>query len=368
MTTTLTLSLPAATPHHYPIHIGSNLLNDKDLLNRTITAKQVCLISNETVAPLYLERIQQALIAEQHEVITALIPDGEQYKNLEQYSRIMDVLMQKRFGRDCMIVALGGGVVGDLAGFVSASYQRGTSFIQIPTTLLSQVDSSVGGKTGVNHPLGKNMIGAFHQPNAVIIDTDTLKTLPPREFSAGMAEIIKYGLINDRDFFHWLEANIQTLMSGDETLLTQAIAACCQNKANVVIADEKEHGNRALLNLGHTFGHALESLTHYQRWKHGEAVAIGIRMAAELALIRGELNHEDHIRILSLLQAANLPIDMQGELEVQAVYDAMFLDKKVRNGKLRLIVFNTLGDCRIANDIPESQILTAIECAKGEKA
>lgn len=360
---TLDLQFTAAAPHRYPILIGAGLLDDAALLAKHITQHQVCIITNPTIAPLYLPKITAALAGKT--TIDVLIPDGEQYKNLEEYGKVLDALMQHRFGRDAVIVALGGGVTGDLAGFAAASYQRGMAFVQIPTTLLAQVDSSVGGKTGVNHPLGKNMIGAFHQPDAVIIDIHTLQTLPEREFAAGMAEVIKYGLINDAPFFAWLEAHMPALMAKDPELLTQAIAACCQNKANVVKADEKEHGGRALLNLGHTFGHALESLTQYKTWKHGEAIAIGMRMAAELAHARGELDSDALARIIHIFKAANLPVDMSGRLEPDAVYDAMFLDKKVRRGKLRLIAFNAIGSCRIASDIPEAQILAAITAAKG---
>ncbi|SUO95018.1 3-dehydroquinate synthase [Suttonella ornithocola] len=361
---TLNLSFPSTASTAYPIHIGSGLLNHRELLNEAIWQKQVCIVSNETVAPLYLERVQQHLRAEGKQVLAVQIPDGEQYKNLAQYAMVMDALMKARFGRDGVIVALGGGVVGDLTGFVSATYQRGTAFVQLPTTLLAQVDSSVGGKTGVNHPLGKNMIGAFHQPQAVIIDTDTLSTLPPREFSAGMAEVIKYGLINDLPFFEHLEANIQALMNKEADLLTQTIRHCCQNKADVVKADEREHGVRALLNLGHTFGHALESLSHYKRWKHGEAVAIGIRIAAELAVIEGKISTQDGERIKNLLLAAGLPIRIENTYSSDDIYQAMFLDKKVRAGKLRLIVFSALGNCQICSDCSEVDIRAAIDAAQ----
>lgn len=361
----LTLQIPAGDAHRYPILIESGLWQRQEIWQQYLPQRQVCIVSNTTVAPLYLAQVKAAFGDKQ--VIEVLIPDGEQHKNLEQYAHVLDALIANRFGRDAAILALGGGVVGDLAGFAAASYQRGMAFVQCPTTLLAQVDSSVGGKTGVNHPLGKNMIGAFHQPQAVLIDIDCLNTLPPREFSAGLAEVIKYGLINDLSFFEWLENNIAALMAKDKALLIEAIAHCCQNKAEVVCADEKEQGLRALLNLGHTFGHALESLSAYRLWKHGEAVAIGMRMAAELAHLRGELTAAELQRIMALLQAAGLPSDMGGALSAAAVYDAMFLDKKVRAGKLRLIAISRLGECRIADDIPAEQILAAIEKALGEK-
>lgn len=361
----LSLQFAASTHHSYPILIESGLWQQADIWQQHIKHQQVCIVSNDTVAPLYLAQIKAALAGKK--IIEVLIPDGEQYKNLQEYTRVLDALIEHRFGRDSVIIALGGGVVGDLAGFAAASYQRGMDFIQCPTTLLAQVDSSVGGKTGVNHPLGKNMIGAFHQPQAVLIDIDTLNTLPPREFSAGLAEIIKYGLINDLAFFEWLETHISALMQKDKPLLIQAIAHCCQNKANIVSADEKEHGIRALLNLGHTFGHALEALSHYTLWKHGEAVAIGIRMATELAHLRQELTATERQRIITLLQAAQLPINMEDAFRPEEVYDTMFLDKKVRSGKLRFIAITGLGQTRIADDIPAEQILTAIKLAATEK-
>lgn len=357
----LSLQLPPAAAHSYPILIESGLWRQADVWRQLAPHRQVCIVSNPSIAPLYLAQIKAAL--GDKEIIEVLIPDGEQYKNLEEYAKVLDALIAHRFGRDALIIALGGGVVGDLAGFAAASYQRGMDFIQCPTTLLAQVDSSVGGKTGVNHPSGKNMIGAFHQPLAVLIDIDTLNTLPAREFSAGLAEVIKYGLINDIAFFEWLESNIGGIMAKDKKLLIKAIAHCCQNKADVVCADEKEHGQRALLNLGHTFGHALESISLYRLWKHGEAVAIGMRMAAELAHLRGELKASELTRIIALLQAAQLPIDMDEEFSVEEVYNAMFLDKKVRSGKLRLVAMSGLGQCRIDDEIPAEQILAAIRLA-----
>ncbi len=272
----------------YPIHIGPGLIDDPELYRPHVSGSQVLIVTNEIVAPLYLDRVEQALRGFQ--LARVVLPDGEKYKNLEVWNRIMDALLENRFARDCTLVALGGGVVGDMAGFAAACYQRGVAFIQVPTTLLAQVDSSVGGKTGVNHALGKNMIGAFHQPRAVIADTDTLSTLPDRELSAGVAEVIKYGLIRDREFFYWLEANIGPLLERDTEALTFAIERSCRNKAEVVAADEREAGQRALLNLGHTFGHAIETGMGYGAWLHGEAVGTGMCMAADLSFRLGWLD------------------------------------------------------------------------------
>lgn len=352
----LTLSTPA--PHSYPIIIGAGVLNNAELLRQKIDSRQVCVVSNTAIAALYLDTLQAAL--GDCQLISVMLPEGEQFKTLAQVSEILDALVANRFNRDAMVVALGGGVVGDVAGFAAACYQRGVNLVQIPTSLLAQVDSSVGGKTGVNHAQGKNLIGAFYQPQAVFIDTNTLRSLPAREFSAGMAEVIKYGLIGDAAFIDWLEAHIAEIVALDSALLEEMIARCCQHKAEIVARDEKESGQRALLNLGHTFGHALEALGAYQRFKHGEAVAIGMMMALELAESEGRVSLAQVARIERLLQAVSLPVQFEG-FETDAIVQAMGLDKKVRAGKLRLIVPTALGACEIRDGIALESIRAAIE-------
>lgn len=362
MTIALELSCPAQPSGAYPILIGRGLLTDGKTLGAQVPQRQVCIVSNATIAPLFLDTVKSAL-GRNRQIIEVILPDGEGFKNLEHYGDILDALIAARFSRDSVLLALGGGVIGDLTGFAAASYQRGVSFVQLPTTLLAQVDSSVGGKTGVNHPHGKNMIGAFHQPQAVVIDTETLNTLPPREFSAGLAEVIKYGLIDDLPFFSWLEQHMDAIMAHDAAILSEVIAHCCSNKARIVAADEYEHGRRALLNLGHTFGHALESLAHYTQWNHGEAIAIGIRIAAELSELRGGISEQDSARIIRLLRSAGLPIAIEGAFTSDAIYQAMFYDKKVRAGKLRLILMQRMGQCEIVSDVPQEMIQCAIEKA-----
>jgi 3-dehydroquinate synthase len=290
----------------YPIYIGPGLLDRPELLRPHIPGRQVLVVSNTTVAPLYLERTCAALTGLRHEAV--ILPDGEQYKTLAVLDEVFTALLRHRFDRNCTIVALGGGVVGDMAGFAAACYQRGVHFIQIPTTLLAQVDSSVGGKTGVNHPLGKNMIGAFYQPRCVLADTDTIATLPDRELSAGLAEVIKYGLIRDLPFLEWLEAHLEALLAREAGALSEAIERSCRNKAEIVAADEREAGERALLNLGHTFGHAIETGAGYGVWLHGEAVAAGMALAADLSARLGWLSGEQVGRILALLERAHLPL------------------------------------------------------------
>ena len=290
----------------YPIFIGSGVLNDSARLKPYIRSKQVAVVTNETIAPLYLDQLKSLLTG--FDVTEVVLPDGEAFKNLETLNRVFDGLLQARHNRTTTLIALGGGVVGDMTGFAAASYQRGVDFIQIPTTVLSQVDSSVGGKTGVNHPLGKNMIGAFHQPNAVLIDTDVLKTLPDRELSAGLAEVIKYGLICDPEFYAWLQQNISKLVNRDTEALVYAIHRSCADKAKVVAEDEKESGIRAILNLGHTFGHAIETHLGYGEWLHGEAVAAGMVMAARLSCQLGSIGAEEVEGIKTLLVQAGLPV------------------------------------------------------------
>lgn len=333
----------------YPIHIGKNLLSDASLILPYLKRKHVAIVTNTTVAPLYLDKLSQTLQAAGVKVIPIILPDGEAYKNSETLNTIYDVLLQNRCERSTTLIALGGGVIGDLTGYAAATYLRGVPFIQVPTTLLSQVDSSVGGKTGINHPLGKNMIGAFYQPQLVLADIGTLQTLPAREFAAGMAEVIKYGLIRDADFFDWLELNMASLMQLNEAVLSYAIYRSCQNKADVVAKDEHEQGERALLNLGHTFGHAIENAMGYGVWLHGEAVAAGTMMAADLSRRMGWLTQADVARIQKSFEAANLPITAPS-LGVERYLDLMGLDKKVENGKIRLILQQGIGKSVITSD------------------
>jgi 3-dehydroquinate synthase len=311
--------------------------------------KHVAIVTNTTVAPLYLDKLSQTLQAAGVTVIPIILPDGEAYKNTQTLNTIYDVLLQNRCERSTTLIALGGGVIGDLTGYAAATYLRGVPFIQVPTTLLSQVDSSVGGKTGINHPLGKNMIGAFYQPQLVLADIDTLKTLPVREFSAGMAEVIKYGLIRDADFFDWLEAHIEPLMALEESTISEAIYRSCQNKAEVVARDEHENGERALLNLGHTFGHAIENAMGYGVWLHGEAVAAGTMLAADFSQRLGWLTAAEVARIHALLSKARLPLDAP-KLGAEKYLDLMQMDKKVADGKIRLVLQQGIGKSVITSD------------------
>jgi 3-dehydroquinate synthase len=325
----------------YPIYIGQNLLDNAELLTRHVDSRQVMIVTNETVAPLYLERVQAALSG--RELATVILPDGEAYKTMDSAMTVFDGLLARRFSRSAHLVALGGGVIGDLTGFAAACYQRGIPFIQIPTTLLAQVDSSVGGKTAVNHPRGKNMIGAFHQPKCVIADMTTLDTLPARELSAGLAEVIKYGLIRDPGFCDWLEANMDELVGRDADLLAQAVERSCLNKAQVVAADERESGERATLNLGHTFGHAVETGLGYGEVLHGEAVAIGMCQAADLSRRLGWLTEADVGRIEQLLASAGLPTVPPDALDADAFLQHMAVDKKNVEGELRVILLKQIG-------------------------
>ncbi len=333
----------------YPIHIGKNLLSQADLILPHLKRKQVAIVTNTTVAPLYLERLSNTLGAAGVAVIPIVLPDGEAYKNTDTLNLIYDALLKNRCERNTTIIALGGGVIGDLAGYAAATYLRGVPFIQIPTTLLSQVDSSVGGKTGINHPLGKNMIGAFYQPQLVLADIDTLSTLPTRELAAGLAEVIKYGLIRDETFFDWLEQKMPALLKLEPEAISYAIYRSCQNKAEVVAADERESGERALLNLGHTFGHAIENAMGYGVWLHGEAVAAGTMMAADLSLRMGWLTQSEVTRIAAIFKAANLPIDPPS-LGVERYLDLMGLDKKVQDGKIRFVLQKGIGKSVITSD------------------
>lgn len=335
----------------YPIHIGAGIRTDRALFQKAIQGRQVMIVTNETVGRIYLDEMTQ-LLGDEYQVDHCILPDGESYKTLEVWQSIMTALLEARHNRTTTIIALGGGVVGDMAGFAAASYQRGVNFIQVPTTLLSQVDSSVGGKTGVNHPLGKNMIGAFYQPKAVIIDTDTLKSLPERELSAGMAEVIKYGLICDRPFFDWLESNIQELMALSGEAITEAIYRSCLAKARVVAEDEKEGGIRAILNLGHTYGHAIETEMGYGKWLHGEAVAAGMVMAMDLSWRMEQLTDDDLIRAQGLLLAAGLPVLPPAEMSLDSFVARMSVDKKVLDGNLRLVLLRSLGEAEVTSDFP----------------
>ncbi|MEK5769331.1 MULTISPECIES: 3-dehydroquinate synthase [Acinetobacter] len=342
----------------YPIFIGSNL-NPQELLEPYIHGKQVMVVSNDTVAPLYLDRYKAALENLGKTVATCILPDGEKYKNIEHLNLIFDALLEAGFNRDCTVLALGGGVIGDMAGFASACFQRGVYFIQVPTTLLSQVDSSVGGKTGINHPLGKNMIGAFQQPQVVLADMSQLSTLPDRELSAGLAEVIKYALLGDEDFLVWLEANMEGLIARDEQLLAEAVYRSCAHKARIVANDEKEQGERALLNLGHTFGHAIESYLGYGEWLHGEAVATGMVMAADLSHRMGWISLEDLERTKKIISRAQLPI-VCPKIPLDDFLAYMAHDKKVLNGQLRLVLLQQLGKAVITRDFDVELMQQAI--------
>ena len=356
MIKTLQLSLGERS---YPIHIGPGLISQPDLYRPHIRGRQVMLVSNETVAPLYLQNVRETLSGYQLEQV--ILPDGEEYKTLEILNRIFDALLEKRFNRNCCLVALGGGVIGDMTGFAAASYQRGVDFIQLPTTLLAQVDSSVGGKTGVNHALGKNMIGAFHQPRCVLADTVTLDTLDERQFSAGLAEVIKYGLIEDAGFFTWLENNMARLLARDTQALIHAIERSCQCKAEIVAADERESGKRALLNLGHTFGHAIETGMGYGNWLHNEGVAAGMAMAADLSSRHGWISHSDVERIRRLLAQAQLPVDAPADINREQFLNLMAVDKKALDSGLRLILLEAIGKAKVCADFDTGLLHQTLE-------
>ncbi len=341
----------------YPIYIGTGLIGEPAYLRKHIQGTQVLVVTNTTVAPLYLAPVVESLAG--YEVQAVELPDGERYKTVEVWSEIFTRLLEARFGRRCTVIALGGGVVGDMAGFAAACYQRGVRFIQIPTTLLSQVDSSVGGKTGVNHPLGKNMVGAFYQPQCVIADTGSLATLDDRQLAAGIAEVIKYGLIDDPDFFTWLEQNMQRLKARDGAALAYAIERSCADKARVVAADEREAGRRALLNLGHTFGHAIETATGYGCWLHGEAVAAGLCMAARLSLRLGWLEETQARRIEELIQRAGLPVKPPQGMRPERFLELMAVDKKVLDGRLRLVLLKGLGQAVVTEEF-DLQVLEKV--------
>ncbi|BET41373.1 3-dehydroquinate synthase [Atlantibacter hermannii] len=344
----------------YPITIAAGLFNEPASFWPLRAGDQTMLVTNETLAPLYLDKVRRVLEQAGVNVDQVILPDGEQHKSLAVLETVFSALLQKPHGRDTTLVALGGGVIGDLTGFAAACYQRGVRFIQVPTTLLSQVDSSVGGKTAVNHPLGKNMIGAFYQPASVVVDLDCLQTLPPRELSSGLAEVIKYGIILDDAFFDWLEANLDAVMALDTTAMAYCIRRCCELKAEVVAADERESGLRALLNLGHTFGHAIEAEMGYGNWLHGEAVAAGMVMAARTAQRLGQFHEDDIQRIITLLKRAGLPVNGPQSMAPAAYLPHMMRDKKVLAGELRLVLPLAIGKSEVRGGVSHDLVLSAI--------
>jgi len=345
----------------YPIHIGAGLLGRADLLRPAIRGERALVVTNETVAPLYLEALRAGLGGVATDV--HVLADGEAHKNLTTLERLVGALLERRHGRDTTLIALGGGVIGDITGFAAACYQRGVDFVQAPTTLLAQVDASVGGKTAVNHALGKNMIGAFHQPRCVLADTATLTTLPAREFAAGLAEVIKYGLIRDAEFFDWLEANMDAVRGADASALARVVERSCRNKAAVVAADEREHGVRALLNLGHTFGHAIETGLGYGQWLHGEAVAAGLCIAARLSVRLGWLDEAQAARIQRLIERIGLPSAVPPALDAERMLALMQVDKKARAGRVRLVLLRDIGDARLSADYDPALVAATLrEC------
>ncbi len=338
----------------YPIYIGDGLLAQAELLEKHIKGTEVLVVTNTTIAPLYLEKVLESLSV--YNCRSVILPDGEQFKNLEVLNQIFDALLEAKFSRKVTLIALGGGVIGDMTGFAAASYQRGVPFIQIPTTLLSQVDSSVGGKTAVNHALGKNMIGAFYQPQCVIADTLTLNTLEDSQLASGLAEVIKYGLINDADFFTWLENNMSALLARDQVVLAEAIERSCQDKADIVAQDELEQGVRALLNLGHTFGHAIETGMGYGNFLHGEGVAVGMLMAADLSCRMGWMTEDQVERIKRLLIAAKLPTTVPEGMTAEQFMSLMSVDKKVQDGQIRLVLMKGIGQAVISDDYSKASL------------
>lgn len=369
MSSSVSTASPAATvevelgDRTYPIYIGSGLLAGGDLLRKHVPGNTALVVTNETVAPLYLDRVVAALSeGGEIRVEVVILPDGEEHKNMDVLMKVFDKALDARLDRQTTFVALGGGVIGDMTGFAAASYQRGVHFVQIPTTVMAMVDSSVGGKTGVNHPSGKNMIGAFYQPRCVLIDTETLSTLPDREYASGMAEVVKYGLIRDADFFEWLEKHVDALMRRDDALVVRAIERSCVNKAQVVALDEREGGVRATLNLGHTFGHAIETGIGYGEWLHGEAVSVGTVMAADMSLRLGWIDESVAARTLDLLKKFNLPVDVPECMTVETFEKLMAVDKKAANGKLRLILLKgELGGCVFTADFDKTTLAETLD-------
>ena len=343
----------------YPIYIGEGLISNYELISQHILGKKVAIITNETVADIYLKTLMDT-VSSHKELISIILPDGESYKSKDSLDSIYAQLLENKADREITLIALGGGVIGDITGFAAATYMRGVNFIQIPTTLLSQVDSSVGGKTGINHPLGKNMIGAFYQPKCVISDMNVLKTLPSRELSAGLAEVIKYGLIRDNKFFEWLESHIQYLMEMNAKYLIEAVQRSCENKAAVVEADEFESGIRAILNLGHTFGHAIEVAQGYGNWLHGEAVGAGMVMAAKLSQSMGWLADKDVGRIVALIKKAGLPTEPP-KISVKKYMELMMLDKKTKDGQINLVLQKSIGDAVLTNQYDPKKLHQILE-------
>lgn len=346
----------------YPIYIGQDLLRQPELYQQHIRGQQVMIVTNTTVAPLYLETVKKAL--KSYLVESVILPDGEEYKTLETLDLIMTALLEKRLDRSVTLIALGGGVIGDMAGFAASCYQRGVDFIQVPTTLLSQVDSSVGGKTAVNHPLGKNMIGAFYQPRCVIADIDTLNTLDDQQLSAGVAEVIKYGVLGNKAFFEWQEDHMSDLIKRDPEVLSYAIERSCQDKADIVAEDERESGVRALLNLGHTFGHAIEAGMGYGQWLHGEAVAAGMVMAMDLSQRLGWVTKEETQRVITLLEKANLPTRAPKELSTEKMLELMAVDKKASQGMIRLVLAKAIGKTAIVSEYDQTALLETLEACR----
>jgi 3-dehydroquinate synthase len=347
----------------YPIHIGANLLGEAKLYAPHVGAgSRVAIVTNRIVAPLYLDRVRQALAKVGAQAVPVLVDDGEQAKSWAVLDHVIDTMLQARLGRDGLVIALGGGVVGDLAGFAAAVYQRGIPFIQAPTTLLAQVDSSVGGKTAINHLRGKNMVGAFHQPLAVLADVATLETLPERELRAGVAEVIKHAFILDLEFITWLEANVDQLLARDRAALEHAVRRSCELKAQVVAADERESGLRAILNFGHTFGHAIEAGIGYGQWLHGEAVATGMVMAAELSARAGSLRREDAERVKALIGRAGLPL-RGPQLAIERYLELMQVDKKASGGRIRFVLLEALGRATVRSDLDVRLVRESIAAA-----
>ena len=343
----------------YPITIGENLLSQFEHF-KLHSGQRVLVVTNDTIAPIYLQHLLDMLEAHGVKTDSVIVPDGEQYKTMETWNQILTALLANNHTRSSILVALGGGVIGDVAGFAASAYQRGIKFIQVPTTLLSQVDSSVGGKTAINHPLGKNMIGAFYQPQSVVIDINCLKTLPQRELSAGLAEVIKYGIIMDSAFFNWLETHIDDLLNLDVDALSYCIYRCCELKAQVVAADETEQDMRAILNLGHTYGHAIEAELGYGNWLHGEAVSVGMLMAAQTAKLLGLLADKDIERIKNLLIKVKLPVKRPEQMAIESYIPHMLRDKKVISGKLRLVIPTKIGQVEVMDGIEKSVVLESI--------
>jgi 3-dehydroquinate synthase len=358
---TITVDLGARS---YPIYIGEGLIGEGGIYQKLLKTKQIMVVTDTVIEKLYLKQVMEAL--DGYEAISHVIPTGESGKNLDSMNGIISALLSNRFGRTSCLIALGGGVVGDLTGFSAACYQRGISFLQLPTTLLAQVDSSVGGKTAVNHPAGKNMIGAFHQPCGVVADVSVLQSLPDREFNAGLAEVIKYGLIRDKEFFDWLENNMDKLVKRDPESLSHAVERSCINKAEVVAIDETEKGLRAILNLGHTFGHAIETGLNYKHWLHGEAVAMGMIMAAHMSVLQGWLKDTDFSRIQSIIKYAGLPDQLPGGLGGADIRDLMSVDKKVSHGKLKLVLLKTIGEGVVTDSFSEASLQETISHYNGK--